>query len=151
MLIPQPLSREKDKPLYLGYWVPLAKTLPISGFLWKSSRDCMLPKITPLSRENGKYTYGPLMHSREGGGGRFGQTCMKKKQSERLMFNNEPSLCLVVSAPGRTLYVQAVILRNLILTLKLHIDLARLCVGITAHIWCQMKEDELNFVTIKTI
>ena len=60
-------------------------------------------------------------------------------------------LSLAISAPGRTLYVQAVILRNLILTLKFHIVLAWPCVGITAHIWCQMKEDELNFVTIKTI
>ena len=62
-----------------------------------------------------------------------------------------PSLCLAVAALGRTLYVQAVILRNLMLTLKFHIVLARLCVGITAHFWCQMKEDELNFVTMKTI
>ena len=148
---PNPLSREKDKPLYLGYWVPLAKTLPFSGFLCMEIFPWLhAAKNYPTFPRKLEYTCGPLMHSSEGGGGgRFGKTCMTKKQSEMLII--EPSLCLAVAAPGRTLYVQAVILRNLILTLKFHIVLARLCVDITAHIWCQMKEDELNFVTIKTI
>ena len=75
---------------------------------------------------------------------------MTKKQSKNANVN-EPSLCLAVAALDCTLYVQAVILRNLILTLRFHIVLARLCMGITAHFWCQMKEEELNFVTMKTI
>ena len=78
---------------------------------------------------------------------------MHDKETKRNANVNEPSLCLglAFAAPGLTLYVQAAILRNLILTLIFHIVLARLCVGITAHFGCQMKEDELNFVTVKTI
>ena len=49
-----PLSREKDIPPYLGYWLPLAitKTPPFLGFLGKSSRDYGL-NIPPISQENG--------------------------------------------------------------------------------------------------
>ena len=35
--------------------------------------------------------------------------------------------------------------------IEIHIVLTRPCVGITVHYWCQMKEDELNFVTMKVI
>ena len=76
---------------------------------------------------------------------------MHAKGTKRNANVNEPSLCLAVAAPGSPLNVQAVILRNLILTLKFHVVLARLCVGITAHFWCQIKEHELNYVTVKTI
>ena len=51
---------------------------------------------------------------------------MHDKETKRNANVIEPSLCLAVFAPGRTLYVQAVILRNLILTLKYHIILTRL-------------------------
>ena len=38
-----------------------------------------------------------------------------------------------------------------ILTLKFQIVLARSCVSVAAHLWYQMKEDELNFVTMTII
>ena len=37
------------------------------------------------------------------------------------------------------------------LALEFQIVLARSCVGIAAHFWCQVKDDELNFVTMKII
>ena len=42
---------------------------------------------------------------------------------------------------------QPLILANLILTLNIYIVLARPCVGVTAHIWCQMNEDKLKIVS----
>ena len=112
----------------------------------------MLPKITPLSRENGNTHVAPSCIWVKGWGGGGGVDSHKRAWQRN---KAKPSQLLgrlcTAAAAGRTLYVQAVILRNLILTFKFHIVLARLCVGITTHIWCQMKEDELNFVTIKTI
>ena len=155
MLIPHhpnpPISREKDKPLYLRYWMPLAITPPFPFFF--SSLEIfprLLPKITPLSRENGNTYAAPscirvkgvcVCVGGGGGGGREIRTNMHDSGSNK-------AKSLAVAALARTLYV---ILRNLILTLKFHIVLARLCVNITAHFWCQIKEDELNFIAMKTI
>ena len=44
---------------------------------------------------------------------------------------------------------QPLILHSLILSLTFHTDLARPCVGIIAHIWCQM--NKLKFVIMKAI
>ena len=80
---------------------------------------------------------------------------MTKEESEMLMLMNHPFARPLLHAPRRavrcTYRPQPFILCNMILTLEFHIVLARSCGGITAHFLCQMKEDELNFVTMKII
>ena len=75
-----------------------------------------------------------------------------KEQSEMLMLMNHPfARPLLHWAVRCTCRPYPLILRNLILTLKCQIILARSCVGITVQFWCQMKEDELNFVKMNIV
>ena len=82
------------------------------------------------------------------------RTHARQRNKAKLMLMNHPFARPSLHWAIRCyLYTQTVtiILRNLILTLKFQIVLVQSCMGIAAHFWCQVKEDELNFVTMKII
>ena len=81
---------------------------------------------------------------------RFRQTCMTKEETEMLMLMNHPLLGRCCTGPCVVcIQTVTIILRNLILTLKFQIVLARSYVGIVAHFLYQMKEDEQYILTME--
>ena len=71
------------------------------------------------------------------------------------MIKEQPSLCLGIAALGRTLYVQTLYNHyspqpDFDLEIA-HCSCSVMRIGITYQYWYQMKEDELNSVTMKII
>ena len=82
---------------------------------------------------------------------------MKKEQNEKLMLMKHPFAIIIGRRCTRpyTLYVHvhtvSINSAQPDFNIEIHIVFARSWLGIAAHFWCQVIEDELNFVTMKII